>query len=132
MELLTNSINKVVLNNEQEYFDLILSFLDHFPCIEQFEAAFEIEEWDEETHPEEFLNGDIKIETCKFKPTSYPCIYVFCPIAVDDCRVGYNIGGWFDDFLYPNEFPIGNQEDQTILKITGSEETPNSVLAEEE
>ena len=95
-----NCINKIKLNSDEEYFFVIGTFKDYFPDIEKYETHFGMEEYNEETNPKEFLNGETKPETATFKPKQYPCIYVFCPLEMDDARIGYSVGGWPDDFIY--------------------------------
>jgi hypothetical protein len=56
--------------------------------------------YDEEINPVEYENGEIQIDTMKFKPESYPCIYVFIPLSTDDCRGFGGTDGWIDDFIY--------------------------------
>ena len=96
-----NFINKIKLYNHNQYIQFVLSLMDSFPSICHFESHFKLTPYDEKTHPEEYKNGEIQIETIKFKPKRYPCIYVFCPLEADDGSVG----GWMiDDFIYPTDF----------------------------
>ena len=98
MDIEPNAINQVRLDSEQEYIDLVLSFQDRFPSVDKFECHFEMDEPEEES--EEWENGELLVDTMQWKPEKYPCVYVFCPMQVDDSKVGYNVQAWFDDFVY--------------------------------
>lgn len=99
-----NAINKILFKNEERYRDFVLTLVEQFPSVEHFENHFKMTPYDEETHPEEYMNGILRPETMKFKPKSYPCFYIWFPMYTDDCRGFGGASGWFDEFVYLTDF----------------------------
>lgn len=95
MEIKDNSINQVRLENEQEYFEMVLSLEDYFDDLSSFEEHFEIDTPEQDS--KDFNEGIILIDTMKYKPKKYPCTYVFCPIEVVDWGT---TSSYCDDFIY--------------------------------
>lgn len=89
-------INKVLINNYEEYITYIKKLVDEFNCTEDYEAHFDITPYDEEENPEEYDNGEIQFETAQHRPDTYPCIYIH---LYDDNE--YEL---VDEFIYLREF----------------------------
>ena len=106
MNWITNGVNKILLNDEQDYIDLVMSIQNKFPSVEHFEDHFQMEPPDEDLNPNEYFEGIVRPETIKYKPESYPCLYIAIPIKTDDCRGFGGVDGWWDDFVYSKDFVV--------------------------
>ncbi len=83
---------KTLVNNYEEYIELIESLFKEFYSVEEFENHYEMTPYPEDT--KEWEDGEYQLNTVRHKPDSYPCIYIWLD----------NINGIVDDFIYLRDF----------------------------
>jgi hypothetical protein len=89
-----NKIVKILVNDYDEYINVVKGLEKEFACIDDYEVHFGMTPYPEDSP--EFEDGKFQLDTVRHKPESYPCIYIIADFST------YN--HFLDDFIYLRDF----------------------------